>query len=210
MTSVTRKTAIGNRAVRRPAGFTLIELVVVLVLIGLLLTLSPLALDAVVAERELEKEASRYGTYVELLSHQAMLNRTNYAIHIDTEKHRWAVQTPEEMFEEGGDADSEPRRILALDLETEIEDLEWHQLPDEMSLQYYEGTRKIDEGRYRIILTPTGTIDPHTVIFESNRVSSLDERDRMRTVKVNFPGFVSYAMGRDVEDFKKSDAELGR
>lgn len=195
---------------RKSGGFTLIELVVVLVLIGLLLAFSPLALDAVVAERELEKETSRYGTTIELLSHQAMLDRTNYAIHIDTENHKWAVQVPEEVVEQGGDVDEEPRRILALDLEADLEDLDWHQLPDEMSLEYYEGSRRIEEGRYRILLTPTGTIDPHTIIFESNRVSSLDERDRMRTVKVNFPGFVSYALGREIEDFKKSNAEIGR
>ena len=40
-------------------GFTLIELCVVLVLVGLLVAFSPLALDSMVAERELESEASR-------------------------------------------------------------------------------------------------------------------------------------------------------
>ena len=93
---------------RKSGGFTLIELVVVLVLIGLLLAFSPLALDAVVAERELEKETSRYGTTIELLSHQAMLDRTNYAIHIDTENHKWAVQVPEEVVEQGGEVGDEP------------------------------------------------------------------------------------------------------
>ena len=55
---------------RTHAGFTLIELVVVLVLIGLLMAFTPLALDAVVAERELEKEASQYGITIELVSKQ--------------------------------------------------------------------------------------------------------------------------------------------
>jgi len=196
--------------VARFRGFTLIELVVVLVLIGLLLTFSPLALDAVVAERELEKEASFYGITIELIANQAMLERADYAVHIDTENNRWAVQVPEEIYEQGGDADAAPRRFLALDLEADLEELDWRQLPDELEMEFYEGSRRIDEGRYRIIIKPTGTIDPHTIIFESNRVSSLDERDRMRTVKVNFPGFVSYALGREVDDFKKSDAELGR
>ena len=69
---------------------------------------------------------------------------------------------------------------------------------------------RIERGRYRILVNPTGTIDPHSLVFESNNVSSLDERDRMRTVKVNFPGFVSFALGREIEDFKKGESELGR
>jgi len=195
---------------RKRGGFTLIELVVVLVLIGLLLTFSPMALDAVVAERELESEASRYGTTIEVLSNQAVLDRTNYAMHIDTEKGRYAVQTPEYVEQTGGAADAEPRRILMLDLDIDFDDLNWHSLPTDLEIEFYEGTRRIDKGRFRLLISPTGTIDPHTIVFASNRVSSLDERDRMRTVKVNFPGFVSYALGREIEDFKKSNAELGR
>jgi len=192
------------------AGFTLIELIVVLVLIGLILAFSPMALDAVVAERELEKEASQYGTTVELLARQSVWDRTPYAIHIDTDKHQWATQTPEKMEQRGGDADGDRASALVLDLDLDPAELNWHKLPDGMTLQYYEGSRRIESGRYRILINPTGTIDPHTVIFESNNVSSLIEEDRMRTVKVNFPGFVSYAVGREVEDFKKTVSELGR
>ena len=192
------------------AGFTLIELMVVLVLIGLLLAFSPMALDAVVAERELEKEASRYGTMIELLSRQAVLDRTPYAIHIDTDNHRWATQVPEKVEYTGGDVGGDPATALVLDLDLDPSELDWRALPDGMTLQYYEGSRRIERGRYRILINPTGTIDPHTIIFESNNVSSLVEEDRMRTVKVNFPGFVSFAVGREVEDFKKTASELGR
>ena len=192
------------------AGFTLIELMVVLVLIGLLLAFSPMALDAVVAERELEKEASRYGTMIELLSRQAVLDRTPYAIHIDTDNHRWATQIPEKVEHSGGDVGGDSITALVLDLDLDPSELDWRALPDGMTLQYYEGSRRIERGRYRILINPTGTIDPHTIIFESNNVSSLIEEDRMRTVKVNFPGFVSFAVGREVEDFKKTEGELGR
>ncbi|MEM8886008.1 MAG: hypothetical protein AAGD14_18230, partial [Planctomycetota bacterium] len=77
-----------------------------------------------------------------------------------------------------------------------------------VEFKYYEGARPIQSGRWRIVIPPTGTVDPHSLVFESNNVSSLDELDRIRTVKVNFPGFVSYAVGREVEDFKKSESEL--
>ena len=55
-----------------------------------------------------------------------------------------------------------------------------------------------------------GTVPPHAVVIESKKISSLDEEDRIRTLKVNFPGLVAYNMGRVVEDFKLSEAELGR
>jgi len=189
-------------------GFTLIELVVVLVLIGLLVAFSPLALDTLVAERELEKEAARYGTMIELLSREAVLHRTPHAIHIDTENHSYAVQVPEEVVQEGSGEDDEPKKILVLDLDLDPAELDWHRMPDGITLEYYEGSRRIERGRYRILINPTGTIDPHSIIFESNSVESLDERDRTRTVKVNFPGFVSFAVGKQIEEFKKSEAEL--
>ncbi|MHC4939948.1 MAG: prepilin-type N-terminal cleavage/methylation domain-containing protein [Planctomycetota bacterium] len=189
-------------------AFTLIELVVVLVLIGLLVAFSPLALDSLVAERELEKEASRYGTTIELLSREAVLHRTAHAIHIDTEKHSYAVQVPEEILQDSEEEDGEPKKILILDLDLDPGDLDWHPMPDGITIEYYEGSRRIERGRYRILINPTGTIDPHSLIFESNSVESLDERDRTRTVKVNFPGFVSFAVGKEIEEFKKSEAEL--
>ena len=192
----------------RQRAFTLIELVVVLVLVGLLVAFTPLALDSLVAERELEREASRYGALVELLSRESVLHRTPHAIHIDTEKNRYAVQVPEEIFRDVAGDEDEQTKVLFLDLDLDPAELDWHPMPEGVTLQYYEGSRRIERGRYRIITNPTGTIDPHSIIFESNNVSSLDERDRMRTVKVNFPGFVSFAVGKEIEDFKKSEAEL--
>ena len=202
MTSAIRRMRTNNER-----GFTLIELCVVLVLIGLLFAISPLVLDSMVASRELESESSRYGTMVELMVRESVLHRTPHAIHIDTEKHAYAVQIPEKVIQERGE-DQDPVEVLVLDRDLDPAELDWHQLPSGVTLQYYEGSRRIERGRYRIVIEPTGTIDPHSLMFESNNVSSLDEDDRIRTVKVNFPGFVSYAVGKVVEDFKKSEAEI--
>ena len=188
-------------------GFTLIELCVVLVLVGLLVAFSPLALDSMIAERELESEASRYGSTIEMLVRESVLHRTPHAMHIDTENHAWAVQLPERIIQDRG-GDQEPVEMLALDTKLDPAELDWHRLPDGVTLEYYEGSRRIERGRYRIIIDPTGTIGPHSLIMESNNISSLVEYDRTRTIKVNFPGFVSYAVGKVVEDFKKSEAEL--
>lgn len=195
---------------RPAAGFTLIELVAVLALLGVLLAASPMALDALVPERELEKEMSRLGTTIELLHQQAILDRAPYAIHYDTERHRWAVQTPEEIVEESTREGEPPRTLLALDEDVDLEQLDWRKLPSGFKLQLYEGARRISSGSYAVTFRPGGTVDPHTLLLESDAISSLDDDDRTRTIKVNFPGFVSFARGRVIDDFKKTESELGR
>jgi prepilin-type N-terminal cleavage/methylation domain-containing protein len=196
-----------RRAVDR--GFTLIELVAVLVLVGLLIVFSPLALDFLVAEKELEGEVSRLATTVDFVKSQAVLDQCAYAIHVDTEKHRWAVQVPREEEQESTDPDVEPVKILVLDEDVPDEELEWHQLPSGISLEFYEGRQPL-KGIYAITYSPDGTVPAHTLVFDSNRVSSLDEQDRIRTVRVSFSGLVSLGSGRALGDFKLTEAELGR
>jgi len=191
------------------AGFTLIELVAVIVIIGLLLVFSPLALDYLVAEKQLEGEVSRLATMIDFVKSQAVLDQCAYAIQVDTEKYRWAVQVPREEEQESTEPGKEPVKVLVLDEDMDPEDLDWHDLPDGISLEFYEG-RQPFKGIYAITYFPDGTVPAHSLVFESNRVSSLDEADRARTIRVSFSGLVSLATGRSVGDFKLTEAELGR
>lgn len=190
-------------------GFTLIELIAVLVVVGLLLVFSPLGIQALIPERELEAEVSKLRTTIEMLRAQAMLDQAEYAIHYDTEKAKWAYQVPEEITRDNPNGGDQPLKALVLDKNPNFEQLDWHALPDGMKLDLYEGARRI-QGRFMVTLSPTGTVPPHAIVMEYSAIASLDERDRTRTVKVNFPGIVSFAMGRVVDDFKKTEAELGR
>ncbi len=191
-------------------AFTLLELVAVLVIIGLLLAFSPLALDYLVAEKELESEVSRIGTTIELLKVQAVIDQASYAMHIDTDGNRWAVQIPVEVEEQPAEEDADPIRYFVLEPDIAPEDLNWHRLPEGISIELYEGRRRIDKGRYRIKYDPGGTVPPHSLVLESDNIKSLNEDERIRTIKVNFPGFVSYSPGRVIEDFKKTESEIGR
>jgi prepilin-type N-terminal cleavage/methylation domain-containing protein len=191
------------------AGFTLVEMVAVLILVGLLLLFSPMAITALIPERELESEVSRLGVMIETARNHAVLNQAEYALHYDTDNHKWALQTPDEVSGPNPDGEGEPLKMLILDKDPEFDDLDWHELPEGITLQLYEGKKRID-GRFMVTLSPGGTVPPHAVILESNRIASLDEDERTRTIKVNFPGFVSYGVGRVVEDFKKTEAEIGR
>ena len=193
----------------RAAGFTLIELIAVLVMVGLLLAFSPLVLDFLVAEKELDSEVTRLATLVDLVKTQAVLDQAKWALHYDTENHRYAVQPPDEVTQETDDPDAEPVTVLVLDEEVDDETLDWHRLPDGITLEFFEGRNQI-RGKLAVTFSPTGTVPFHTLIMESNRISSLEEEDRTRTLKVSFTGLVSFARGRVVEEFKLSEAELGR
>ncbi len=194
---------------RSSRAFTLIEMVAVLVIAGLILAFSPLMLDSLIAEKELEKEASRLGSMIEAIRIQSIVDQAKYAIHYDTEEHRWAVQIPIEVEQDGEVREGrEPVKQLILEENLTPEEIEWHDLPDGFVLEFFEGKNEIRKGRFRVLFDPQGTVPPHTIVIESNNVSSLDEEERMRTIKVNFPGFVSYAPGRVVEDFKRTEGEL--
>jgi len=195
---------------RAHSAFTLIELIAVLVIVGLLLAITPLALDWLVAEKELESEVSRLGNWVSVLKDQAILDQAPYALHYDTERNRYAIQTPKEVVHESANPDEEPVTVLELARDVDEADLDWYQLPKGIKLEFYEGTRRIEKGRYQVLFDPLGTVPPHTLILTSNNVSSLEASETTRTLKVNFSGLVSYALGRVVEDFKKTGAELGR
>jgi len=192
-------------------GFTLIELMAVLVLIGLLLAFAPMSLDWLVAERELESEASRLGNTVEFAHQQALLDQAPYAMHYDLDENMWALQAPVEVqIDTRGKDNPEPRTILRLESDIDYAELDWHRLPRSFHMRLFEGSTEFRQGRYRIEIDTNGTVPSHAIVLESERIGSLVDDDRMRTVKVNFPGFVSYSVGAAVEDFKKTDAEIGR
>jgi prepilin-type N-terminal cleavage/methylation domain-containing protein len=193
----------------RVRAFTLIELVTVMVVISMLIVFAPLALDSLVAERELESEVSRLGTTIEMIHTQAILDQALYAMHFDMEEARYAYQIPDEVEQEMVDEGDEPMSTYVLDMELDLAELDWHRLPGGFKLTLYEGRTRFPDGSYRVLFRPDGTVPPHTIVIESDNVSSLDDLDRSRTIKVNFPGFVSYSIGSRVEDFKKTAAELG-
>jgi len=199
-----------------PRGFTLLEMVAVLVVVGLLLLFSPMALDSLVPERELDRETGELGGTIETVAAQAVIDRADFALHYDTEKHRWAVQVPVEVSgtERPGAGDGEESgatiKVWKLEENVSPEDLAWHDLPKGIALRFFQGGRPIATGRIRVLFGWRGTVDPHILVLESKNVSSLNEDDKARTIKINFLGFPTYATGVRIEDMKKTDAEIGR
>jgi hypothetical protein len=140
---------------------------------------------------------------------QTILDQAPYAIHYDMEEARYAYQVPDEVEQETVNADDEPVSTYVLDKEIDLAELDWHKLPAGFRMTLYEGKNRWPDGSYRVLFLPDGTVPPHTIVIESDNVSSLDDFDRSRTIKVNFPGFVAYSIGTRIEDYKKTSAELG-
>ena len=69
-------------------GFTLIELIAVLVLVGILLAFTPSGLQALIPERELNAEVGRLRATLEALMAQTILDQASYAMHYDTDNLR--------------------------------------------------------------------------------------------------------------------------
>ena len=95
----------------RARGFTLIELIMVLVVVGLLLAFSPVVMDSLIASKELESEVARLGGIIESLRNETILSQAQHAIHYDTDNHRYAMQVPVEVEQESANPDEESNRV---------------------------------------------------------------------------------------------------
>ncbi len=73
---------------RRAAGFTMIELLVVLVILGTLISLAVLSTGSASSARELRDEAQRIAAVIGLLTDEAVLDSREYGLLIDDEGYR--------------------------------------------------------------------------------------------------------------------------
>jgi general secretion pathway protein H len=78
-----------KRLPRRAAGFTLIEIMVVLVVVGMLVALATFTMGGNSLRRDLDNEAQKLFLLMQTVSEQAVLNNTEFGLVIDEEHYRF-------------------------------------------------------------------------------------------------------------------------
>lgn len=138
---------------RRPAGFTLLEMLVVVAIVGIVITFAVLAIGGDRRAEELERESRQFAELLRLGSEQALLRGEEWAVQLGPEEYRflvytdagWAVLDDDDLFR---------ARELAEDTRLEVE-LEGRELALETT----------DEIKPTLLLLSSGETSPFVVVF---------------------------------------------
>lgn len=158
---------------RRPAGFTLLEMLVVVAIVGIILTFAVLAIGGDRRAEELERESRQFAELLRLGSEQAVLRGEEWAVQLDPEEYRFLVYTDAGWAEQDGD-DLFRARGLADDTRLEIE-LEGRELA-------LETTKEI---KPTLLLLSSGETSPFVAVFAADATEqryqvSTDTRGRVQ------------------------------
>ena len=141
---------------RRPAGFTLLEMLVVVAIVGIVITFAVLAIGGDRRAEELERESRQFAELLRLGSEQAVLRGEEWAVQLGPEEYRfliyadtgWAVLTDDDLFR---------ARTLAEDTRLEVE-LEGRELALETT----------EEIRPTLLLYSSGETSPFVAVFAAD------------------------------------------
>jgi len=123
---------------RKQAGFTLLELIVVILIVGLLLTFATLSVGTS-ADKQLETEAKRFASLMKLASEEAIMNSREMALEVNKQSYSFLVYLDNQfqpLDEEGGGvfrARELPEYIkIGAEIEEEIIDFDELEEDDEL------------------------------------------------------------------------------
>ena len=81
--------------VKKVTGFTLLELLVALVLIGIILSFAVFTLGDGGEDRRIKEEANRFYYLIKLAQEEAILNAREWLLEIDSQGYQFSVLTDE-------------------------------------------------------------------------------------------------------------------
>ena len=170
---------------RRGRGFTLIELVVVIAIMGVLFSVVLPSLDGVSPKYRLRAAAREVGSEIHQVRSLAAGTGRTYALHYDLDDNKmWIILPPVE----GEDPDQpldERERLTTLDL------------PDQVTIEevVLAGGSRVSRGEVDIVIDSLGNEGSHIVYLRNTE-------DSLIAVKFNaLLGFVDYF--RDEVDFER-------
>jgi len=153
----------------RLRGFTLIEVLVVVVIVGIISSVVLLSTSLIDDEREIRREARRLASLVELAGDEALLQGRDFGLELVRGGYRFVEYDPlqDRWFEVPGDELLRPRR-----------------LPESLEFELYVEDRRVllseDHARLGNEESPTGELRanyaPHTLILSSGQLSPFELR----------------------------------
>jgi general secretion pathway protein H len=157
----TSVTGTSDRArVSRPQrGFTLLELLVVVAIIGLLVQAVTLSMNALGNDRELEQEADRLGSLIDLLNEEALMQSRDYGLMFTQTGYRFYIYDYLQMKW----AEPQNDRLLArYALRPQLKMallLDGREVPLEPDFE----SRDIENAEPQVMLLASGELTPFTV-----------------------------------------------
>jgi general secretion pathway protein H len=149
----------------RQPGFTLVEILVVVIVVGIIATAAVLALGAGGTDRQLEREGRRLAALLELASEEAVLQGRELGLELFAAGYRFHAWVP----------DDDDWRAL-----DEDRHLGPRQLPEGMDLALLLEGRDVTlaleaaaDGRPQIMLLSSGELTPFALEFRRNRSPGL-------------------------------------
>ena len=152
----------------RTCGFSLIEILVVIVIIGIVTSMAMLSLGILGDDRELRDEARRMQTLLEIAQDEAMLQGREFGLEIMLDSFRFVEYSP---------FDNQWNVIVGdetLRLRQLPEDVEFDLLLDDRRVQLERDPAEFetdDDNTYR---DPTKVYAPHLLIFSSGDMSPFE------------------------------------
>lgn len=175
-------------------GFSFIELMVVIALIGLTLAFVVLKVDNLIPSSRMSAAARKIGSTNGLARAQAVATGLRHALTYDLTRQRFAVLIPPhpEDIDEGR---AKPDELFPLT---------WHPLPDGVKLLNVQlGDATVSSGSVRVLFSPLGTVTPHALQLQG-------QENQEMTVTVNpLTGLVEIEPGLHELDLFAKEHEFG-
>ncbi len=151
----TRRARGGARGPRSNAGFSLIELLGVIVVLGLVATIVSINWRAILPRTELHSAVRELAGVLQGTRSDAIARNAVFEVHYDLDAHRYRVVTP--FRADGGLAPrAEDRQALA-----------WHALPESVRFQTITiGGTPYLKGLVLARFDPLGSASGHTIVLE--------------------------------------------